>query len=469
MSSPNIVFILSDDHAAHAISAYGGTLNTTRHLDRIADEGARFDNCFCTNAICAPSRAAILTGTYNHVNGVMAMPSPFDSSQPTFPALLSGAGYQTALFGKWHLGHGPGHDPQGFDEWRVLDGQGEYFDPVLLTRDGRQRHEGYVTDILTDLSLEWLRSTDRDRPFCLLLHHKAPHRGWEPAPRHRDLYAGQTFAEPATFHDDYATRGGAARAARMRVATDLKPKDLKAEPPEGLDEPGRASWKYQRYITDYLRCVAGIDESVGRVLDYLDQAGLADDTIVVYTSDQGFFLGDHGWFDKRFIYEHSIRMPLLLRYPREVEPGSVREELVCNVDFAQTLLDWAGVPAPSRMQGVSLRPLVSGRDTTAPRDTVYYRYWQHDDPAHGIWAHYGIRTERYKLVYFYNDGLGLPGTGTDTPPPCWELYDLAADPDELTNVWDDPAYRPVRADLVQELARQQAAVGDSPHPSQANQ
>ncbi|TDD21504.1 sulfatase family protein [Nonomuraea diastatica] len=467
MTTPNIVFVMSDDHAAHAISAYGGTLNHTPELDRIAEEGARFDSCFCTNAICAPSRAVILTGTHSHVNGVMSMAGPFDAAQPTFPALLQEAGYQTALFGKWHLGHGAGHDPQGFDEWRVLRGQGEYHDPVLSTAGGDERHEGYVTDVLTELSLDWLRATDRSRPFCLLLHHKAPHRGWEPAERHRDFYNDRTFEEPATFRDDYATRTGAAQAARMRVGRDLTPKDLKMEPPPGLDEEGLAAWRYQRFITDYLRCVAAVDESVGRLLGYLDEAGLTRDTVFVYTSDQGFFLGDHGWYDKRFIYEHALRMPLLVRYPREVEAGSVRGELVSNVDFAQTLLDWAGIAAPARMQGVSLRPLVAGWATTPPRDAVYYRYWQHQDPAHGVWAHYGIRTDRYKLIYFYNDGLGLPGTGTTSEPPCWELYDLATDPDELSNVWNDPAYARIRADLTEELARQQAAVDDRPHRSQA--
>ncbi|TDE09854.1 sulfatase [Jiangella asiatica] len=463
---PNIVFIMSDDHAAHAISAYGSALNHTPQLDRVAEEGMRFDNCFCTNAICAPSRAVILTGTHNHVNGVMAMASPFDSAQPTFPALMRDAGYQTALFGKWHLGEGSGHDPQGFDEWRVLYGQGQYYDPVLRTPRGDEQHDGYVTDILTDLSVDWLGSVDRDRPFCLLLHHKAPHRSWLPAERHRDLYQGEVFVEPATFRDDYATRCGAAQAARMRVGEHLKPRDLKEDVPPGLDDAGRRSWEYQRFITDYLRCVAAIDESVGRVLDHLDQAGLADDTIVVYTSDQGFFLGDHGWFDKRFIYEHSLRMPLLIRYPREIRPGSVCQDLVANVDFAQTFLDWAGVDAPARMQGVSLRPLVSGRDSNPPRDAVYYRYWQHDDPTHGVWAHYGVRTDRYKLVYFYNDGMALPGTGTSSPAPCWELYDLADDPDELANVWNDPSYRQVRDELTAVLAREQAAVGDTPHRSQ---
>ncbi len=461
MRRPNIVFVMSDDHAAHAIGAYGSTINTTPQLDRLSDGGMRFDNCFCANAICAPSRASILTGTYNHVNGVMAMANPFDAGQPSFPPLLQRAGYQTALFGKWHLGHGPEHDPQGFDTWQVLPGQGDYHDPVMLTAEGELRHSGYVTDIITDLSLEWLRQRELDRPFCLLVHHKAPHRPWEPAPRHADLYQ-DPIPEPATFRDEYATRSAAAASARMRVADHMKPADLKQPVPDGLDPQAEASWKYQRYIGDYLRCVAAIDEGVGQLLDYLDCEGIADDTIVIYTSDQGFFLGDHGWYDKRFIYEHSLRMPLLVRYPAEIEAGSSSDDLVSNVDFAQTLLDWAGVEAPDRMQGDSLRPIARGQAPDNPRQAVYYRYWQHGDPEHGVWAHYGIRTHEHKLVYFYNQGFGLPGTSDHGAPPAWELYDLRADPDELNNVWDDPAYASVREAMTAELARHQKQVGDVP-------
>ena len=461
---PNIVFVMSDDHAAHAISAYGSRVNRTPHLDRLAAGGMRFDNCFCTNSICAPSRAAILTGTYNHVNGVTTLSAPFDSGQPTFPAILQAAGYQTAIFGKWHLGHGVGHDPVGFDEWRVLPEQGEYHDPEFIGADGRARIPGYVTDILTDLSLDWISGRDPSRPFCLLIHHKAPHRSWEPDARHQDLYAAEVIREPVTFRDDHANRSAAAGRARMRM-TDLWPEDVKEARPSGLVGEGLDSWLYQRFIKEYLRCVASIDDNMGRLLDVLDGEGLSDDTVVVYTSDQGFFLGDHGWFDKRFMYEESLRMPLLVRYPREVPPDSVCRELALNVDFAQTLLDLADVQAPPRMQGRSLRELLRGEPPTGWREAVYYRYWEHDDGSHGVWAHYGVRTERHKLIYYYNDGLGQPGASDAAFPPEWELFDLESDPYELTSVYDDPAYARVREELTAELHRQQREIGDLPHPT----
>ena len=466
---PNFVFVMSDDHAAHAISAYGSQVNQTPHLDRLAAAGMRFDNCFCSNSICSPSRAAILTGTYNHVNGVTTLSAPFDAGQPTFPALLQAAGYQTAIFGKWHLGHGEGHDPTGFDEWRVLPDQGEYHDPEFIGADGRDRIGGYVTDVITDLSLDWISGRDPSRPFCLLLHHKAPHRSWEPDARHQDLYAEEELREPVTFRDDHENRSTAASQARMRM-TDLWPEDVKEAPPEGLVGEDLDSWLYQRFIKEYLRCVASIDDNMGRLLDFLDAAGLHDDTVVVYTSDQGFFLGDHGWFDKRFMYEESLRMPFIVRYPPEVRPSSVCRELVLNVDFAQTLLDLARVEASPRMQGRSLRRLLRGERPQEWRRAVYYRYWEHDDGSHGVWAHYGVRTERYKLIYYYNEGLGQSGASDRVFPPEWELFDLESEPHELTSVYDDPAYAGVREELTAELDRQQRELGDQPcHTHQAPQ
>ena len=464
MARPNIVFVMADDHAAHAISAYGSRVNTTPHLDRLAAAGMRFENCFCTNSICAPSRAAVLTGTYNHVNGVTTLSARFDSHQPTFPALLQAGGYQTAIFGKWHLGHGEGHDPVGFDAWRVLPDQGEYHDPEFISPDGHARIPGYVTDIITDLSLDWISGRDPSRPFCLLVHHKAPHRSWEPDARHQGLYAGETMSEPVTFRDDYANRSAAASRARMRM-TDLWPQDVKEVVPAGLVGEELDSWLYQRFIKEYLRCVASLDDSMGRLLDHLDALGLSDDTVVVYTSDQGFFLGDHGWFDKRFMYEESLRMPLLVRYPREVPPARVCRDLALNVDFAQTLLDLAGVEAPARMQGRSLRGLLRGEPADDWRRAVYYRYWEHDDGSHGVRAHYGVRTERHKLIYYYNDGLDQPGASEVVFAPEWELFDLECDPYELTSVHDDPAYGGVRDALTAELHRQQREIGDLPHPT----
>jgi arylsulfatase A-like enzyme len=416
VTRPNLLYIMSDDHAAHAISAYSDawgrpSVNATPNLDRIAGEGMRFDACFCTNSICAPSRASILTGTYNHVNGVTTLVTPMDNRLDTFPKQLQAAGYQTAIFGKWHLGHGPEHDPTGFDRWRVLPGQGHYHNPVMLQprADGRGHtvveRGGYVTDLITDDCLRWLDRRDPDRPFALLCHHKAPHRSWEPSRRHFTMYDDVDIPEPETLFDDHAGRADVVAAMRMRLL-DLDPVvDLKATVPPGLSEDEEVRWRYQRYMKDYLRTIASIDDNVGRLLDWLDETGLAAETIVVYTSDQGFFLGDHGWFDKRMMYEESIAMPMLVRYPRLVEPGSACDEIVLNVDFAPTFLDLAGV----------------------------------DDPL---------------------DQAGARGPATT---PEWELFDLVADPAELHNVLLDPEYHDVAVALRHELTRLQLAVGDEPH------
>ncbi|MBQ1031394.1 sulfatase [Micromonospora parva] len=464
---PNIVFIMADDHAAHAVGAYGSKINETPHIDRIAAGGALLENCFCTNSLCAPSRATILTGTYNHVNGVQTLSTEFDNRQLVFPELLRRAGYQTALVGKWHLGHGPEHDPRGFDYWEVVPGQGRYRDPVFIGMDGTEQvRPGYCTNIITDLAVDWLDQRDQQRPFCLLVHHKAPHRNWEPDDKHRDMYVDDV-AVPGSFDDDHSGHAAAARAARMRVDRDLTANDIKEMLPPHLDPDEAALWTYQRYIKDYLRCVASVDDNVGRLLDYLDEHGLTDDTIVVYTSDQGFFLGDHGWYDKRFMYEESLRMPFLIRYPAEIPAGSTTGALAMNVDFAQTFLDYAGVPADGRMQGRSLRPLLRGEAVDDWRQSVYYRYWEHDDDEHHVWAHYGVRTHDHKLVYYYADGLGLPGTSATAQEPEWELFDLRADPWEMRSVYDDPAYARIRTALTDELARVQRECGDTPWQPQA--
>jgi arylsulfatase A-like enzyme len=461
---PNIVFIMSDDHAAHAISAYGSRINATPQIDRIAAGGMRFENAFCTNAICTPSRASILTGLYNHQNGVRTLFDVIDGRRQTFPKLMQRAGYQTAIFGKWHLGHGGHSDPTGFDAWQVLPGQGDYYDPVLLDPDGQRRYPGYVTDILTDLSLDWLAGRDRQRPFLLCLHHKAPHRWWQPHPKYATLYRDDDRAEPDTLDDDYATRSEAARRAAMRVDRDLTRQDVKADVPQELAGAARRRWFYQRYIKDYLRCVASVDESVGRVLDYLDEHGLADDTIVVYTSDQGFFLGDHGWYDKRFMYEESLRMPLLVRHPPMIPPGAVAGSFVLNLDLAPTFCELAGIEPDEPMSGRSITPLLRGEPPADWRRSMYYRYWEHLSDQHRVAAHCGIRTERYKLVYYYGQGLGLAGTSDQATPPEWELFDLAADPAELCNVSGQPGFRVVTKELVAELAALRAAVGDDDFP-----
>ena len=460
MTPPNFVFVMADDHAAHAISAYGSRINSTPGIDRLATEGMRFDACFCTNSICSPSRATILTGTYNHVNGVTTLDTPFDARQPTFPAMLREAGYQTALFGKWHLGHGGIHDPTGFDYWTVLPDQGDYHDPTFLEAGGHSVvREGYATDVITDLALDWISERDRGRPFLAMVHHKAPHRAWEPAKRHATLFDAGDITEPPTLRDDYVGRSTAAVEARMRLWS-LTETDLKGLVPPGLTEDQELAWRYQRYIKDYLRCVAALDENVSRLLDRLDAEGLTSSTVVVYTSDQGFFLGDHGWYDKRFMYEESLRMPFLVRYPSEVAPGTTSDAIVLNVDFAQTFLDLAGVEPTAPMQGRSLRPLLRGETPPDWRRSMYYRYWMHADSAHRVWAHRGVRTHRHKLIHYYNEPLDQPGAWEEPHPEEWELFDLVADPWELRSLHDDPAHADLLADLRAELARLSDEVGD---------
>jgi arylsulfatase A-like enzyme len=468
---PNILFIMSDDHAAHAISAYHGSsvvpggplrprLNTTPHMDRIAAGGMRLDHCFCTNSICTPSRASILTGVYSHVNGVLTLDEKLDNRQTTFPQLLQAAGYQTAIVGKWHLGHGPEHDPTGFDYWNVLPGQGLYHGPELIELGERKTYPGYVTDVITDLSLDWLRKRDRSRPFLLCTHHKAPHSPWTPDDKHARLYEDAEVPRPATYDDDYSHRSQAAARATLRVGRDMTDRHTKGPPPEGLDEAGVKAWKYQRFLRDFLKCVASIDDNVGRLLDYLDGEGIAEDTIVVYTSDQGAFLGDHGWHDKRFFYEESLRMPFLVRYPPEIPAGSASGKMVLNVDFAPTLLDYAGLPAPEWMQGTSFRPILRGAGGEEPaegagwRQSMYYRYFMHVE-THNTTAHYGVRTDRYKLIYYYEPEPG---------PLEWELFDLQEDPFEVRSVYDDPAYQAVRRELETELRRLRAELGDTSNP-----
>ncbi|MDF2924197.1 MAG: sulfatase [Paenibacillaceae bacterium] len=459
---PNILFIMSDDHAAHAMSCYGSLINATPNLDRIANEGIRFDNCHCTNSICSPSRAAILTGTYNHINGVRTLSDRFDGSQQTMPKLLQQYGYQTAILGKWHLGHGAESDPTGFDYWSVLPEQGDYIDPLFIEMGENKRYSGYATEIITDLSIDWLENRDREKPFFLMCHHKAPHRPWIPDQKHAHLYEDVDIPEPATFNDDYANRAQAASAALMRIDRDLNKTDLKVDPPEGLSESELKSWKYQRYIKDYLRCVASVDDNVGRLLDYLEASGLTENTMVIYTSDQGFFLGDHGWYDKRFMYEESIKMPFIVRYPGHIEAGAAAKQMALNVDFAPTFLDYAGVEIPADIQGRSLRPILEGAPPSDWRTSMYYRYWMHVSNHH-VYAHYGIRTEQYKLIYYYADPLGTAAALAEPIAPEWELFDLRKDPNELINVYSDPDYENVVTYLKQELNRLQAEVKDEPY------
>ncbi|ARA94110.1 sulfatase [Rhodothermaceae bacterium RA] len=457
---PNIVFIFTDDHSARAISAYGSEINQTPNIDRLAAEGMRFANCFVTNAICAPSRATILTGLYSHANGQLTNQETFDGSQRTFPKLLQEAGYQTALIGKWHLKSAP----TGFDHWQVLIGQGPYYNPPIRTATDTTVIPGYTTNIITDLSLDWLQNQrDPARPFMLMVQHKAPHRRWEPGPDHLTLYDDQTIPIPDTFFDDYEGRASPAAEANMRIDENLTALDLKIVPPNNLTEEQLeawnaaygpknealrerplegeefARWKYQRYIKDYLRTVASVDDNIGRLLDYLDQTGLAENTVVIYTSDQGWYLGEHGWYDKRWMYEESLRTPLIVRWPAAVEAGAVSYDMVSNVDFAATFLDLAGATIPADLHGRSLKPILLGQAPDDWRDSFYYHYYEYP-ASHCVQRHYGVRTERYKLIYYYL---------VDE----WELFDLHEDPDELTSVYDDPAYADVVSDLKAELQR----------------
>jgi arylsulfatase A-like enzyme len=468
---PNILFIMADDHASQAVGCYGSRINRTPSIDRIAAEGMRFENCFCTNGICAPSRAVILTGKHSHLNGVRDNAVAFDGGQMTFPKLLQAAGYETALLGKWHLKS----DPTGFDHWTILPGQGEYYNPDLFEQGVAARRTGYVTDILTDLAEDFLRSgRDASKPFLLMLHHKAPHRNWQPAERHLNLFDDAAFPEPPTLRDDYATRSRAALEQEMTIRDHMTlGSDLKLDPPPermdatqkaaweraygpkreafrkaGLSGDGLLRWKYRRYLQDYLGTIAGVDESAGRLLDVLDETGLAEDTLVVYCSDQGFFLGEHGWFDKRFMYEESLRMPLVMRFPGRIRPGSVNRDIVSNLDFAPTFLDAAGRGKPGEMQGRSFMPLLLGRSVAGWPESFYYHYYEF--PAvHMAKRHYGVRTRRYKLIRFYHD------------IDAWELYDLEKDPFETRNVHGDPAYAEVRRGLETELRRLQAFYRDS--------
>jgi len=486
---PNILFIMADDHACNAISAYEGRLAKvapTPNLDRIAKEGMRLEKCFVTNSICTPSRAVILSGQHSHKNTVRTLMDAFpnaDSGTPNVANILRRSGYETVLFGKWHLRS----EPWGFDYWKVGPGQGYYYDPVFLSSTDKtpyssrprnaKRTKGYYTDLVTDFALDWLKNRQSEKPFFMMLHHKAPHGKWEPPARHKDYLAGVDIPEPKTLWEDFSHRSEATRKMGTSITNRLAPRrtmvgdvqkpdwpagsiDMKGMTPT---EQGKAA--YQKYLHDYLGCVKAVDENVGRVLDYLDETGLAKNTLVIYTSDQGMFLGEHDYFDKRWIYEEALQMPFLIRLPGSIPPGSVNRTHLCsNLDFAQTFLDFAGVTDAtemSKMQGRSLRDIVLGKTPVEWRDAVYYRYWMHL-AHHHIPGHYGVRDHRYKLVFFY----GLPldaslGKGEYDPTTAgWELYDLEIDPQETKNVYKDPAYSAIVKRLKKRLLELKEQCGD---------
>nr|WP_299386031.1 sulfatase [Allomuricauda sp.] len=492
---PNILFIMSDDHAYQAISAYSDHLIQTPHIDRLAKEGILFTNASVTNSICAPSRATILTGKHTHINGKVDNLMPFDTTQVTFPQLFQKAGYETAMFGKLHFGN----NPKGVDDFMILPGQGSYINPDFITPKGDTTITGYATDIITDLTINWLdKKRSPEKPFMLMYLHKAPHRPWWPTPEKFQEFYGKEFPLPASLFDDYSNRGPAAKTAEMNLLTHMKYSyDTKVWPetvakmdnvlPEvpdlvnafnnivarmtdaqkaayqpvldsiskdfethwsSMSDQEKMIWKYQRYMQDYLGCISSVDDNVGRVLDYLDENGLTENTLVVYTSDQGFYLGEHGWFDKRFIYDESFKTPLLIRWPNKIKPGITNTEMVQNLDFAQTFLEAAQIEAPDDMQGESLMPLLTSQEQNWSRDAVYYHYYEY--PAeHQVMRHYGIVTTDFKLAHFYYDA------------DVWELYDRKKDPQEMKNVYNNPAYADIVKGLHQKLEELRLLYKDS--------
>jgi arylsulfatase A-like enzyme len=478
VARPNILFVFCDDLAYQAISSYGDhrKLLDTPHMDRIAREGMRFDRCLVTNSICGPSRATILTGKYSHKNGFYNNSnSRFDGSQTTFPKLLQAAGYATAIIGKWHLIS----DPTGFDHWHILPGQGVYYNPPMNRNGQPVKHTGYTTDIVTDLSLEWIKNRDRSKPFLLMCQHKAPHREWSPALRHLGWDKDRPHIEPTTLFDDFAGRSKAVKDhdmgldrtftdldAKFRPAPNMTAEQLKEwnayyEPRNEAFRKAQLSgrelirWRYNRYMHDYLGCVKAVDENVGRLLDFLDQEGLAQNTVVVFSSDQGFYLGEHGWFDKRWIFEESLRSPLLVRWPGVTKPGSVSSQIVSLLDFAETFLDIAGVKVPAEMQGRSLVPLCKGEAPADWRKSLYYHYYEFPVP-HRVRPHYGVITDRFKLVHYYKPDVD-----------DWELLDRERDPLETKSYFSDPAYVATVKELQLELARLRKEVGETTDPPRA--
>lgn len=466
---PNILFIFSDDHAQHAISAYGSKVNRTPNIDRLANEGVRFANSFVTNSICTPSRATLLTGQYSHLNGVPVF-NRFDGARDNVAKRLQAGGYHTGMIGKWHLGS----DPTGFDRWIVLPGQGSYWDPAFLVPGHRLTIKGHCTEITTALGLEFLKTRPQDKPFFLMLHQKAPHRTWQPDERNMALFKNKVIPEPETLWDDYATRPAALPENEQTVANDLTRQDLKLTPPAGLKGPAAqkwlqtkptevevegqtltgkelVKWKYQRYMQDYLACVQGVDDGVGKVLDYLDQAGLAKNTIVIYSADNGWYLGDLGLYDKRFMYEPGLKVPLLARGPG-IKAGGVPAQFVANIDLAPTFLDLAGLPVPASMQGRSFAPLLRGESPAGWRTTFYYRYY-HSPGHHNTAAHYGVRTATHKLIHYWQKD-------------AYEMFDLTKDPAEQHNLLfsaaeaKQPEVAAKFAELKAEIARLQQEFKD---------
>lgn len=428
---PNILFITGEGTPENILSCYGSKIHSTPNIDRIAQEGMKFENSYCSNALCAPSRATLLTGKYSHLNGVpeniFGEKKPFDGSQMTFPQVLQANGYKTACFGKWHLRS----LPTGFDIYKTLPGFGRYHDPVLIENGKKVKHKGYITDLVGDFTIDAMKQFSKSgNPFCVMAQFKSAHRGWSPDQKHKNWYKEEQIPVPETFDDDYSHRASPAQKAKMRIAN---MPDYKKIQPDGLTYEERKDFNYQHFIKDFKRVTASLDENIGRILDYLDESGLAENTVVIYTTDHGFFLGEHGWFDKRFMYEEAIRVPTMIRYPGRVQAGSVNSNALVNIDNAPTVLDFAGITPPSEIQGRSFKPLAYGNKVPNWRENFYYHYYEYG-PPHWVRAHYGIRTDRYKLIYYYTVNE-------------WELFDLREDPHELTSLYSNPHY----SDIIEEL------------------
>ncbi len=460
---PNIIYIMSDDHANAALGAYGSWLKgvtKTPNLDKLAKQGMLFRNSVVANSICTPSRAALLTGQHSHKNGIYTLADSINPKTTHVSHLLRMLGYQVGMFGKWHLGT----DPAGFDAWNILPGQGQYINPKLRAMGskakGAKEYTGeYSTDVITNLSLEWVKNRDKTKPFMLFCHYKAPHRPWDPAPRFKDLYKDIKIPEPETLLDDYKGRAKQVSMIRMRIGQDFSMRDLQMPIPM-MERDELRKWAYQHYLKRYLSCVAAVDENVGRIMVFLEANGLAEDTIVIYTSDQGFFLGEHGFYDKRLMYEPAITTPLIVRWPGHTKPGTINDDIVMNIDHAPTFLELAGSKGTKEMDGRSYKKILEGDTPADWRKSSYYRYWMHLDGSHNVPAHYGVRTKQYTLIHYYGKALGMKGSKDITLTPEWELFDRQKDPQQMRNVIADPAYSETVRELRAELDRLRKEVGD---------
>ncbi len=469
---PNIIYIMSDDHGWQAISAYKGILSKvlpTPNIDRIGEEGAILNNCFVTNSISTPSRASILTGQYSIKNGVFTLSDRLDTTKTTVAKELNKGGYNTGVFGKWHVAS----EPRGFDEYEVFPGQGKYYDPVLIEK-GMWNEDSYKenavgtkyvgefsTDVVTNRTLNYLdKVKDDDQPFFVMCHFKAPHRPWQPAERFKDLFKDIEIPEPQSLYETYEGKGDYTKTVKMGLEI-MDKTDLRVDLPDTLSRDEYRKQAYQLFMKEYLGCIAGIDENVGRILEYLDENNLTENTIIIYTSDQGFYLGEHGYFDKRLMFEESLKMPFLIRYPKEIKPGTINNDMFLNIDFAPTFLDYANMSAPEQMQGESFRDNLSGGKNKLKREDIYYRYWMHGDRWHNAPANYGIRNDRYKLIYYYGHSLGTKGSLGEPTPAQWELYDLKKDPKEMTNEYNNPKYQKIVKQMKERLVELKKEYGDT--------